>query len=78
MDDTASVETRLTIPDRSSRVDLTLLTANVLEIKKDLTTVRKEIGEVRSSLKLLDVDVSNVFSYLQALEAKFVACGLLR
>ena len=80
MDDTESVESRLTIPDHrvKNRSDLTLLTANVLEVKKELTTVRKEIGEVRSSLKLLDTDVSNVFEYLQALEAKFKASGLLK
>jgi archaellum component FlaC len=80
MDDTESVESRLTIP--TSRMgrgsDLTLLTANILEVKKELTTVRKEIGEVRSSLQRLDTDVSNVFEYLKSLEAKFRTCGLLK
>jgi hypothetical protein len=81
MGDTGSVDTRITIPGLTRREEdssMTLLTANVLEVKRDLTEVKKEVGEMRNALKRLDTDVGNVFDFLQALEAKFKACGLLK
>jgi peptidoglycan hydrolase CwlO-like protein len=81
MEDTGSVDTRVTVPNLSRRTEdssITLLTANVLEVKKELSEVKKDIGDMKKAMKRLDEDVDNVFVFLQALEAKFKACGLLK